>query len=234
MAVYLGNKLVWGGSGGGIDPNSLPGGKTIIFGDESAGYMGKVTPSEFGTFEDGTEFNGATFCTQLGITRGTAMNSTTDWLKLAHGKEVIYIPQKPIRHSTTWQNIAEADCVFGRKTIKIGDVHYKVTLLQGLAKEMTSYTNIGGSEWDRLVVPLAGEWDTGLTDADLGFENTLNGRLSWCQETTDSKVTVGSQEWAGLRRSLRGGSSVSGADNYYASLVYTNYSGFRPALRVAL
>lgn len=203
----------------------LPGSNELKIGTMEAGYFGAVPASEMGTFvggpENGKIVSASSLASQAGVTEGTAINETVIFHKFASEREIIFVAEKPIRHSTSWQKLAEADCVFGRKVIQIGEAKYRMTLLGGLSHELSARDDTVDSEWDRLW-PL-----TNLLPTQLGLGG--NGQWSWCKETTNNSSSGN----IGLYRSLRGGSSVAGVDYDDASYV-TNAYGWRPALRFTL
>lgn len=213
-----------------------PGADSPIAGDLNLGYFGTVSSSELGTFDDGPQagqlLTAASLAAQVGITAGTKFNDDITWHKFIRDSELIIVAQKPIRYNLSWVNIASAGCVFGRNVQSIGGVKYRITLLKGLSAEFANYHSNDGSEWNDLMIPLTDGRFANLTDEDLGVKSG-NGYRSWCQDTTDSTVTVNSTSYSGLSRSLRGSGSVAGAIYNYASSVFTNY-GWRPALRFTL
>lgn len=122
MAIAL-EKLA-GLSPGNIDDyTGSPGGKVILKGDKEYGFLGFVQPEDMGELLDNPdgsqEFNGVNLATAVGITQGTAINSNTPWMKFFSGGEIIFVPVKPIRHSTSWNSIYNAGAVYGDGSIGV-------------------------------------------------------------------------------------------------------------------
>ncbi len=122
IAVAL--EVAAGLSPGGIDDyTGSPGGKVILKGDKEYGFLGFVQPEDMGDLlgnPDGSqEFNGVNLAAAVGITQGTAINSNTPWMKFFSGNDIIFVPVKPIRHSTTWNSIYNAGAVYGDGTIGV-------------------------------------------------------------------------------------------------------------------
>ena len=105
------------------DYSDTPGGKVILKGNREYGFLGFVQPEEMGKLldnpEDNQEFNGVNLAAAVGITQGTAINSNTPWMKFFSGNDIIFVPVKPIRHSTTWNSIYNAGAVYGDGTIGV-------------------------------------------------------------------------------------------------------------------
>ena len=122
IAVAL--EVAAGLSPGGIDDyTGSPGGKVILKGDKEYGFLGFVQPEDMGDLlgnpEESQEFNGVNLAAAVGIAQGTAINSNTPWMKFFSGGEIIFVPVKPIRHSTTWNSIYNAGAVYGDGSIGV-------------------------------------------------------------------------------------------------------------------
>ncbi|OHW61370.1 hypothetical protein EUAN_22200 [Andreesenia angusta] len=178
-----------------------PGPKTLISGNQSAGYYGIVSSSEL--------FTGSELATAVGLSVGTLFNDTTPWHKMAIDGKVVYIPQKPIRYGLSWANINAVGCVNGSMNITKNGTTFKVRLLKGAASNPVDIQNNSdgsktkGSEFNKLVLPLSikatnkawnwpayvestlPSWGTNLSDSDLGFSSGV-GSNTICQEACTS------------------------------------------------
>lgn len=150
---------------------------------------------------------GDALATQIGLTAGTAFNSTEPWLQfLTKEGQILYVAKKPYRHSVSWEQIHAVDAVYGDKEITIGAKRFKVRLLKGASSDPGDREQgrdaVGswGSEWNRLFYPLVpnpnpgdippvsgegiryGQW-ANYTEAELGIGDGL-GHYNWHQEKT--------------------------------------------------
>lgn len=219
------------------DPSGSPGPNMLAKGTMQEGYFGLVTASEMIT--------GDALTTLVGITQGTSQNSTTNWLKFAYKGKVLFVAQKPIRHSVSWDAINTAGAVMGTKQVAIKSLNYKARLLQGALTNPSenSASDLGakGSEWNRLMCAVHEQvknknWDyptyveadiqdfgTYFTDAELFTKNNVgDGTYSWCQETPKSNSSD---------RVFHGGGGVSYANWGASSNTHSNF-GWRPVLEL--
>lgn len=183
-------------------PNSGPGPKTLKAGTSRLGY--------FGTVPMATLFPKRTLDRIVGLTAGTEINATTDWLKFSNGGKTVYIAQKPIRMSVAWADLYAKGLVYGvpgpgvsplaiqvdqDKKIVSSGFKYEVRLIGGAETDPTSYpingpdpTGTQNSEWSRLMHrvwasdPTATFWEK-FTEVDLGVNDGTINYLTWCKET---------------------------------------------------
>jgi hypothetical protein len=105
------------------------------------GYFGTVSSAEF--------ISGSALASSIGLTSGTAINDTTDWLKFYWHGQIHYIPMKPLRHSVSWDAIYDRGAVYGvssmglfgkgtvapsvvqNREVTIGTDTFRVKLLKG-------------------------------------------------------------------------------------------------------
>jgi hypothetical protein len=103
------------------DYTDAPGAKVLVGGNRTNGFYGFVQPHEFGEIAANPvgrkEMNGANLALAIGLTGGTAINSDTAWMKFSRNGEIYLVPVKPIRHSTTWNQIYAAGAVYGDGTV---------------------------------------------------------------------------------------------------------------------
>lgn len=164
----------------------------MLAGDSNYGFYGEVLASDFIT--------GNALATAIGLTAGTAINSTQPWLKFALNGKTLYVAKKHFRHTLSWDNINTAGAVYGTKTVAIGGKTYKVRVLKTSPIDPMSdpfdWAEVIGSEWNKLMHPIhvkAGtqswqrnqgvdpdvvNWGINYTDVDLG----TNVYGSHCQE----------------------------------------------------
>lgn len=192
-----------------------PGPTIIDTGDSSLGYFGTLQATEL--------YTGDQLAQAVGLSAGTLVNSDTGWLKFALNDKILFIPQKPIRHNLSWEDIYQAGCVYGldgdganpsgtpvnqNKTVRLNGYTYRVRLMRGAdidpSGAVLDSNNPSGtyqSEWNQLIEKVHitnGTWGT-LTDADLsvGSGETINETL--CQESINgspgSRVVRGKTEY---------------------------------------
>ena len=212
---------------------NVPGKLKLTAGDMQQGYFEVVQASELIT--------GDALASAVGISEGTSQFSDEGWLKFAYKGNVQFVAKKPIRHSVSWNAINTAGCVFGTKTVTIGDATYKVRLMKaGTVDPMPSASGVDNhySEWNRLMLPIHIEakdkswaypanvesdipyWGIDFTDEDLHTHSSFgSGSYSWCQETTSSC------------RVIRGRDGVSYAGSPTPSSTGAYY-GWRPVLEL--
>lgn len=218
-----------------------PGNRRLLAGNMQAGWFGEVPASDFITGDE--------LANLVGITAGTSQYSDEPWLKFAYKGSVLIVSKKPIRYNLTWDNINAANCVYGDKTIDIGDKKYQVMLMRGIGEDVQpnpktlnqAYNGAAchNSMWNKLMLPIhqkapdtwryldnvkspTENWNVGYTDADLVTNSSGgNGSYSWCQETI--------YEWDA--RSTRGRSGVSFSDAYFSYSTNNDY-GWRPCLQL--
>lgn len=188
-------------------PSEPPGSQTLRFGDENLGYYGTVSSNEFIT--------GTHLASALGINAGNSYDNTPDWLKFAHNGKTLYVPKRPLREGVSWLDIYNAGLVYGvagngkyppttggvdqLKTVTIGGRSYIVRLLKGADDDPNNLTyNVAhpagthNSEWAQLVLrtsandPNGSHWES-FSDVELGMDDAIADRISWCQETWASR-----------------------------------------------
>lgn len=88
-----------------VDKLNLPGSKTLIAGDKHMGLFGFVQASELIT--------GSKLALDIGLSAGTLINDTTQWIKYMSKGDICYRPLRSIRHSNTWDQLYNAGAVYG-------------------------------------------------------------------------------------------------------------------------
>ena len=179
----------------------------------------------------------------MGVTAGTSINSTTNWLKFSLDSKTLYVSKKPIRYGITWAQLNTANVIFGAKTIVISGKTYKVRLLKGRGDGLTTNYGYGydlqatwNSEWNRTMYHVSGKpfgagssnilTSEGIAEGDWAkfseADLTMyygNGSASWTQDTVD------------VYKAYRGyvGVSFASRDDGYLAV---NTFGWRPCLEL--
>lgn len=86
-------------------PNSGPGPKTLLFGDEQLGYFGELTSASFLTVPE--------LQRQLNFYSGVPSNVNMVWVKVFSEGTVLYIPKQPVATDISWETLYGAGLVFG-------------------------------------------------------------------------------------------------------------------------
>lgn len=216
-------------------PSKTPGSATLRKGTMQEGYFGSVSSSSLIT--------GDSLASKVGITQGSSQNSNTPWHKFAYKNKILFVAQKTIRKSISWDYLNSKGVVYGKKTIEIDGVKYKVRLLRGALTDPcdcdASDEWAKGSEWNRLIAPLnhqrkdnswnypanmesdLQDWETYLDDEEMTVKDVY-GRTNWCQEVSSFNSND---------RVTRGYVGVSYSDTDTSSYTSSAY-GWRPVLEV--
>lgn len=181
------------------------------YGDIEKGYYGTV---------DGMITN-SDLDNAMNMSQGSLLDSSgTDitFHKFIHKGRILYIPNRPIRRSISWNHIQGNDGVKG-KVITIGDKKYLCRLMTGSRHYDNSGNNsIRGGEWTDLFEEFHEDNGGPLSNADVYVSG--DGRRTWCQEVHSGNLA---------RRVYRGNHSVS--NFYYRTSSTTNSNhGWRPVL----
>ncbi len=91
--------------------------KDLVAGSLDHGWLGLIPSADF--------VSGSQLAALCGLSVGTLINNGTGWMSFAFKGKNILVPQKPIRHSFSWNQLNALGLITG-KVIKIGDVEYKV------------------------------------------------------------------------------------------------------------
>jgi hypothetical protein len=104
---------------------------TLSFGTMDAGFFGIVPASDFIT--------GDALASAVGVTQGTSQFSDTNWLKFSFNGEIYMVPQKPIRHSISWDHLYLQGAVYGDGLLsgEAGAEHHNLTSSSGTALTAT-------------------------------------------------------------------------------------------------
>lgn len=197
----------------GDDPLGSIGSQELILGDMMAGYFGTVT--------------GIVTNTQLSHLMGLAYsgtlldseNSDIIFHKFAHKGRILLVPNRPIRHTISWDIIQLRDGVKGKGIIIDGQI-YLCRLMTGSRHYYTNSPSVAGGEWEDLFVKFHVSNGGVLTDEDIYILG--DGNYSWCQEVCSNYL-----DW----RILRGAGSVGYFTRGPSSTIHKT-RGWRPVLEV--
>lgn len=216
--------------------NTVPGPNSLIGGNLQAGFYGEVPTSDFITGDE--------LARMVGLTAGTSQNSNEPWLKFSYLGKTEFIAKKTFRHSISWENINDANAVYGNKTLEINGNIYKIRLVKGKNEglqetQSKNYKECYYSEWNKLILPIhknapssfnsemsvkmpTENWNVGYTDVELcTSQDCKNGYRTWCQD-------IGELDF---RRVIRGDKDVSDASNYSNGTTWNEF-GWRPVLEL--
>lgn len=184
-------------------------GETIIVGNSQLGYFGEIPASQF--------IDGVSLAAAIGLTQGIAYNNEQPWLKFSHLGKILYIPKKPIRHSTSWNALNVLGAALGGKQILIRGQTYKVRLMTG--------TN--GGEFDTLMyrvhansnlIPKFASFSS--DDLNMGYNNG-KGYYNYCQEVMNAVPS-----WRIARHDVPSSHTNISVEETY------DYLGWRPVLEL--
>lgn len=122
----------------------------------------------------------------IGLTQGSPINATAGWLHYTFAGKNVYVAQKTIRTSFSWNNLNSAGAVYG-KEVTIQGKQYRVRLMTGATTDPGSTP---GGEWnDYMYCVSANPPDTyygpryaNFTNSELYVGGSGNGRASYTQE----------------------------------------------------
>lgn len=212
--------------------DNLPGPKQLVAGDDMAGYYGTLPGTDFIT--------GDLLATTIGISAGTSINSTTDWLKFSYNGKTLFVPKLPLRHGLSWDDINLHGAVFGTAKLAIKGRLYKVRLMKG--SNVDPYTGPNGasdpeqtwtSEYNRLMYRVCTVDPpsqtlpnfVAFTPEELGMYTT--GGVQLCQEA--SAPSTGDP--VGVL--CRGNGANNIATCHSPSTIYAPGRGWRPVIELA-
>ena len=151
---------------------------------------------------------GDKLASSIGLTEGESINSETEWFRYLVNGEEFYIPKKPFRYGISWDQINDANAVFGDKTVTINGKTYKVRLLRAFNNSATSdvrNTPVGsykgeknkGSEWNKLILPLVvnqdGQCYGSNTKGNMEPNIPQLAKYNWFTDDNTNKVDSTSQ-----------------------------------------
>lgn len=136
-------------------------------------FVGEIAAADF--------IDGVTLAAAIGLSAGTAINTTTNWLQFSYNGKTLYIPKLPVRQGVSFSNIYTAKAAYGTgistdarpsgqaavvqsAQVTIGSNTFIVRLIQGYPANPTAFTAGGqdaamavGSEWNALYYPITND-----------------------------------------------------------------------------
>ncbi len=225
-------------------------GETLIAGDATHGFYGQISSANF--------IDGETLAAAVGLSYGTAINTTTNWLKFSINNKVLYIPQKPIRADVSWIRMYIAGAVYGTGDVGPGYVRsdiiqdarvtiagqdYIVRLIKGLGDTRDTvpeqlpvdptHSYYRNSEYEKTLLKVSGylsQYQTGENWLSLTNEELgLIDNYTNCQE-----YVQGTEQPAKVVK--RGYSTSEDAVDWIgqSSAHYDPSSGWRPVLELVV
>lgn len=184
------------------DTTGSPGPKMLIAGNRKAGFFGEVPEYAFISGEELSNLGG--------LIPGIFRFSGEPWLKFMLDGKILFKRKKPIKSYISWDEINDADLVFGDKIISFKGVSYKLRLIKGLEEGVDTsdgftYAFTKNSEWNRLMFPIHEsalnqdfmrpeiipdnflDWGVYYSDEEQNFiSDPIVAHRQWCQETVES------------------------------------------------
>lgn len=212
--------------------DTLPGPKKLVAGNSAAGYYGTLPGTDFIT--------GDVLAATIGLSAGTSINSTTDWLKFSYGGKTTFVPKLPLRYNLSWDSINSTGAVFGTAKLAIKGRLYKVRLMHG--SNTDPYTGVNNaadpeqtwsSEYNRLMYRVCSVDPpsqtlpnfVAFTPEQLGMYTT--GGVQLCQEV----AAPSTGEPVGVLCRGNGANNISTAHSPASS--FATNRGWRPVIELA-
>ena len=137
---------------------------------------------------------GTALATAIGLSAGTAVNSTAGFLKFVRGGKTLYLAKMCLRRSVSWNNLDALGAVVGTRRVTIGGNEYMVKLPTGSLNEAGASA---GGDWNELMyavcsarpVNYEGPVLADFTPAELFVGDGSNARSSLCRETQSTNST---------------------------------------------
>jgi hypothetical protein len=174
--------LLAGGARGQTNfPDSGPGSKNLLYGNEQLGYFGTLTPAEMVTL--------GSLRAQFNFFAGTDENAAYVWVKMFYKGRVLFFPSNTIAYNISWNQLYNAGLVYGVdgngyaptgtptnqfKILNVGKDVLKLRLFTADSNpDPTSFlsqqlltsggVNITGSEWVSLIYAIVGNAPAGYS-----------------------------------------------------------------------
>ena len=195
------------------EPNFGPGPSDYLSGTSEIGFFGLVEQSIL-------SLDTVDLATYIGLTQGTAHNTSTPYLKYSYQGRVIFIAQKTIRYGLATDHLIPLNAVYGDTEIILGDNTYKLRLMTGGNGDPSTAE---GGEWDALIIPSSNGILANYTTMELNAGTNSNGSVTQCQEKLETPLSYSSYV-------NRGYNSIQG---YGANISPTySFNGWRPVLEL--
>jgi len=189
------------------------GSTTLVAGDlTTAGFFGSVSQADFG-------ITMTQLMSDLGITEGTAQNTSEPLLKFIHRGKIKYINKKAIRGGTSWDHIqsrlvANGGNVYGGATMTFGGNSYKVRLMRGWGQVSANTDGTGTPDYENgplytvnfpsgpVNLPSGVNWPTDTSDWNANSPNEWNTLIFPINENSSTQSQTGNvPDWASYSNS---------------------------------
>lgn len=217
-----------------------PGPKSLIAGDETDGYYGMFSESEF--------FSAESLAAALGLTEGTPITGALTWFKFVHKGKIKYIPKTQLRYSCSWAAIYRAGAMYPaadgtgafpppsgavaqNKVVTYDGYQFDVHAMNALLTPTStpSDTPQVGTEFRDLLLRVSAAWPGSTVNRWEAFDSPALGMTStytygWLRDTNSSPGT-------GVSKLCHSGvaNGIGGYANYDD---IRNIIGWRPVLEL--
>ncbi|MNG47004.1 hypothetical protein D3C79_48710 [compost metagenome] len=165
-------------------PDSGPGEKTLVYGNEELGYFGTLTVDEFMDYSE--------LRRQLKFFLGTTQNSiNNEWVKAIYNKKVIFFPRKYIASSIGWNML------------------YDSGLIHGVDNSGAFQSVNGPVNQQRLVSAKGSTFRVRVFASDKSDPTTLSGSFNWGNPTTQPQIDINLSELGSMVNSLKSGAPIN-------------------------
>jgi len=165
-------------------PDSGPGEKTLVYGNEELGYFGTLTVDEFMDYSE--------LRRQLKFFLGNAQNSiNNEWVKAIYNKKVIFFPRKYIASSIGWNML------------------YDNGLIHGVDNNGAFQSVNGPVNQQRLVSAKGSTFRVRVFASDKSDPTALSGSFNWGNPTTQPQIDINLSELGCMVNSLRSSAPIN-------------------------
>ena len=146
------------------------------------GFVGEIA---LGSLISQNDLESLTGFSAVGAGTNLINQTGNAWLRFNVGGKELYVAKKPMRNNVKVGQLSSIGAIDGTKIITVSGKQYKVRLLTGV-DNIAVPTNVGGGEWDSLLVrthqshPAATRW-ADYTNDDLGMTTSSTGGVCICQ-----------------------------------------------------
>lgn len=173
------------------DFTGSPGSEYLMAGDKQNGFYGFVQPEDFGLIasnpEGKQELSATNLATAIGLTGGSAINDKVAWMKFSRKGKTLFVPVKPLRHSTTWNQIYNAGAVYGDDSVGLVPPNGRVGKRLSVDATTNSFLI---TEPDNFLEPGAVLGAVGDKIITKGFSNAANNGEFTIAAITNTAITV--------------------------------------------
>lgn len=176
------------------DYTNSPGFDYLTAGDKTNGFYGFVQPGEFGEIAGNPTANkklsASNLALAIGLTQGTPINEETAWMKFAREGKVLFVPVKPLRHTTSWDAIYKAGAVYGDDTPGVLPLQGRAGKNLSVDATTNSFVLVPTVSGEGFLYSAAKVGNAGDTIVTKGFTNAENNKEFVITAITDTAITV--------------------------------------------